>query len=46
MGAAKLAEVATSHFPFVAACSYPVRDGNFVHPLIDGAPALDRKSVV
>ncbi len=30
------------HVPFVEASSYPVRDGNFVRPLVDGDPAYRR----
>ena len=31
-----------SHIPFATACSYPVRDGNFVRPLVDGEVAFRR----
>jgi cardiolipin synthase A/B len=32
----------SSHIPFVADCSYPVRGGNLVRPLIDGERAFGR----
>ena len=34
--------VLPSHIPAPEKCSYPVRSGNFVRPLIDGTPAFTR----
>jgi phosphatidylserine/phosphatidylglycerophosphate/cardiolipin synthase-like enzyme len=31
-----------SHIPPATACSYPVRPGNLVRPLVDGIPAFER----